>query len=176
MDLLDLFERGSAWTASKIPAAATKLSTPTDCDGWDVRTLIDHMIETQRFFTASARGEDPALPRPTPPPAIGDDPVGVYDAVRADTIRTFSQPGTLEKTGPSLGIAFTDQLIHGWDLANATGQDPTMPDDLASAAFSMVDGKLTDDFRNQAGFKPAIDVPATSSAQDKLLAYTGRQP
>ncbi len=176
MDLLDLFERGSAWTASKIPAAAGQLSDPSGCEGWDIRNLIDHMIETQRFFTASARGEEPALPSPTPPPAIGNDPVGVYDAVRADTIDAFSQPGVIEKTGPSLGIAFSDQLIHGWDLASATGQDATMPADLAEASFSMIDGRLTDEFRNQAGFKPPIEVPATASAQDKLLAYTGRQP
>ena len=176
MDLLDLFERGSAWTASKIPAAATQLSAPTGCEGWDVRTLIDHMIQTQRFFAASARGQEPALPSPTPPPAIGDDPIGVYDAVRADTINAFSDPGVIEKTGPSLGIAFSDQLIHGWDLARATKQDATMPGDLASASFSMIDGRLTDEFRNQVGFKPAIDVPASASTQDKLLAYTGRQP
>jgi len=176
MDLLDLFERGSAWTASKIPAAAKQLSAPTDCDGWDVRTLIDHMIDTQRYFTGSARGEEPALPSPTPPSAVGDDPVGVYGAARDETISAFSQPGVIEKTGPGLGIAFTDQLIHGWDLARATGQDSTMPDALASAAFSMVDGRLTDEFRNQAGFKPAIEVPASASDQEKLLAYTGRQP
>ena len=176
MDLLDLFERGSAWTASKMPAAASKLSEPTGCEGWDVRTLIDHMIQTQRYFTASARGDAPELPSPVPPPAVGDDPVGVYGSVRAETIKAFREPGVIDKTGPALGIAFSDQLIHGWDLANATGQDAMMPADLAEASFSMIDGRLTDEFRNQAGFKPAIDVPATASAQDKLLAYTGRQP
>lgn len=175
MDLLDLFERGSAWSASKIPPAS-QLSTPSDCDGWDVRTLIDHMIETQRFFTASARGEQPAMPSPTPPPATGDDAAGAYATARAETISAFSEPGVIERTGPSLGIAFTDQLIHGWDLACSTGQDATIPSDLAEAAFSMIDGKLTDEFRDQAGFKPAVEVPASASAQAKLLAYTGRQP
>jgi uncharacterized protein (TIGR03086 family) len=176
MDLLDLFDRGSAWTASKMPAAATQLSAPTGCEGWDVRTLIDHMISTQRYFAGSARGEETPLPGPTPPAAIGDDPVGVYATTRAEMISAFSEPGVIEKTGASLGIAFSDQLIHGWDLATATGQDVTMPEDLASAAFSMIDGRLTDEFRNQAGFKPAIDVPASAPAQAKLLAYTGRQP
>jgi hypothetical protein len=51
-----------------------------------------------------------------------------------------------------------------------------MPDDLASAAFSMIDGRLTDEQRKGGGFKPAVAVPASSSAQDKLVAYTGRQP
>jgi hypothetical protein len=50
-----------------------------------------------------------------------------------------------------------------------------MPDDLAEAAFAMLDGRLTDDRRGEA-FKPAIDVGEDASAQEKLLAYTGRQP
>ena len=74
-----------------------------------------------------------------------------------------------------LGIAFCDQLIHGWDLATATGQDATMPDDLAEAAFATLDGRLTDDQRRSA-FKAAVEVPDDASAQDKLLAYTGRRP
>lgn len=175
MDLLDLFERGSAWTGSKIPAAVRHLSDPTGCDGWDVQTLLNHLIDTQRYFAGVARGEEAALPAPTPPSLIGDDPAGDYAAARTETLRAFAQPGVIEKTGPSLGIAFADQLIHGWDLARATGQDTTMPDDLAAAAFSMIDGRLTPEQRGQA-FKPAIDVPASAPTQDRLVAYTGREP
>jgi uncharacterized protein (TIGR03086 family) len=65
--------------------------------------------------------------------------------------------------------------VHGWDLARATGQDATMPEDLAEAAFAMIDGKLTDENR-EPGFKSVVAVPEDASAQDKLLAYTGRQP
>jgi hypothetical protein len=36
-------------------------------------------------------------------------------------------------------------------------------------------GRLTDDQRGS-GFKPAVDVRDNASTQDKLLAYTGRQP
>ena len=176
MDLLDLFERGTDWTASKIPAATKQLDAPTGCDDWDVRALINHMIETQQYFASSARGEEASLPKPMPPELIGSDPVKVYAATTAETKKAFEQPGVIEKTGPSLGIAFCDQLVHGWDLANATGQDATMPDDLAAAAFSMLDGRLTDEQRKGGGFKPAVDVPAGASSQDKLVAYTGRQP
>jgi len=82
----------------------------------------------------------------------------------------------MRETTPFASILPLELLIHGWDLARSTGQDATIPSDLAEAAFSMVDGKLTDEFREQAGFKPPIEVPASASAQDKLLAYTGRQP
>ena len=39
----------------------------------------------------------------------------------------------------------------------------------------MIHGRLTDDQRKSV-FKPELPVPANASAQDKLLAYTGRNP
>ena len=81
----------------------------------------------------------------------------------------------IDKTGMSLGIAFGDMLLHGWDLAKATGQDATMPAGLPEAAYEMVHGKFTDEQRKGV-FKPEVKVAADVSAQDKLLAYTGRDP
>jgi uncharacterized protein (TIGR03086 family) len=175
VDLLDQFDRGTQWTASKIPAASSKLDDKSPCDEWDIRTLLDHMIDTQHFFTAKARGEDATPPSGTPPSMIGDDPVATYEQTRQETLQAHREPGVIEKTGPMLGIAFCDQLIHGWDLATATGQDATMPDGLAEAAMSMLEGQLTDDRRGNA-FKPAVAVPEDASPQDKLIAYTGRRP
>src|SRR3954469_20936986 len=142
MDLLDLYERGSQWTASKVPGAAGKLEEQTPCESWDVRTLLNHIIDTQQFFAATGRGEEASPPGATPPALIGDDPVADFEKARQETISAYQKPGVIEKTGPSLGIAFADSLIHGADLARATGQDDTMPDDLASAAFAMLNGQL----------------------------------
>jgi uncharacterized protein (TIGR03086 family) len=175
MDLLDLYQRGSDWTASKIPAAADKLDDQTPCDDWTVRNLLDHVIDSQEYFAGTARGEDATLPDPSPPPRIGDDPVAAFDKIRQETLRAHKEPGVLEKTGPGLGIAFTDVLVHGWDLAQATGQDATIPDDLAAAAFQMIDGQMPPDKRAGA-FKPEVTVADDAPAQAKLLAYTGRTP
>ncbi len=121
------------------------------------------------------RGEDASPPSGQPPDVLGKDPVADFERARADTISTFSKPGVIEKTGPSLGIAFADQLLHGWDLAKATGQDAKMPAGLPEAAYEMIHGRFTDDQRKGV-FKPEVSVPATASPQDKLLAYTGRNP
>jgi uncharacterized protein (TIGR03086 family) len=175
LDLLDLYQRASEWTASKVAGAATNLDATTPCDDWDVRALLNHMLDTQNYFVRAARGEDASPPSPTPPELLSDDPVADFERAGAATLSTFAEPGVIEKTGPSLGIAFTDQLLHGWDLAKATAQDATMPGGLPEAAYEMIHGRFTDDQRPGI-FKPEIHIAPNSSAQDKLLVYTGRDP
>jgi len=174
-DLLGLYERASEWTTSKVAGATSKLDAQTPCEKWDVRTLLNHMLDTQNYFLGSARGEDVSPPAPTPPELLGDDPIADFERGRTEMLSTYGAPGVIEKTGPSLGIAFSDQLLHGWDLAQATKQDATMPKGLPEAAYEMIHGRFTDDQRKGV-FKPEIDVPADAPAQDKLLAYTGRTP
>jgi len=174
-DLLGLYGRASEWTLSKVAGATEKLNAPTPCDEWDVRTLMNHMLDAQNYFVGAARGEDVSPPSPTPPALLGADPAADFEQSREETLRTFGAEGIIEKTGPSLGIAFCDQLLHGWDLASATGQDATMPAGLPEAAYEMVHGRLTEEQRKGA-FKPEVDVSPDASAQDKLLAYMGRKP
>jgi uncharacterized protein (TIGR03086 family) len=175
MDLLDFFERGTAWTAGKIPAAEGRLDDPTPCDQWKVRDLINHLLHAQQLFTGATRGEPVAPPPGMPPDLVGDDPGAQYEQARQTTMQAYQDPAVIEKTGPLLGIAFVDALVHGWDLAKATGQDATMPDDLAQAAFQMIDGRLTDEQRG-VFFKPTVPVPDDARTQDRLLGYVGRQP
>ncbi len=89
--------------------------------------------------------------------------------------RRSKEPGVIEKTGPSLGIAFADQLLHGWDVAKATRQDATMPAGLAEGAYEMIHGRFTDEQRKGV-FKPEVPLGADASPQERLLAYTGRNP
>ena len=97
-------------------------------------------------------------PSPNPPALISDDPGADFERAQHDMVDVFGEPGVIDKTGPSLGIAFSDQLLHCWDLARATHQDATMPEGLAEAAYSMIHGRFTDEQRKGL-FKPAIDVP-----------------
>ncbi len=172
---LDLYKRASEWTLSKVVGAKDKMDASTPCDEWDVRGLMNHMLETQQYFVNAARGDDASPPSPHPPELLGDDPVADFERAREETLSTFGEDGVIEKTGPSLGIAFSDQLLHGWDLAKATNQDTTMPDGLPEAAYEMIHGRFTDEQRKGV-FAPEVIVAEDASAQDKLLAYSGRIP
>ena len=171
-DLFDLYRRGSEWCGEKV-AGTTTLDAPTSCEGWTVRDLLNYMLETQHYFAGSARGEDVSPPGPNPPRLLTKDPVDDFATARADVLQAFRQEGALEKTGPALGIAFSDQLLHGWDLATATSQDPTMPDGLAEAAYKAIHGLFTEEQRRGV-FKPELPVGDDPTAQERLLAYTGR--
>lgn len=173
-DQFELFGLASEWTLGKVVGAAAQLDARTPCDDWVVRDLMSHMLETQQYFVGSAEGREPSPPSPVPNTALGDDPVGDFQQARGDTLRTFGEPGVIEKTGMSLGIAFSDQLLHGWDLARATGQDETMPAGLPESAYEIIHGRFTDEQRKGI-FKPEVTVTVAASAQEKLLAYAGRK-
>ena len=55
-DLLDLYGRASEWTLSKVAGATEKLDGPTPCDDWDVRTLMNHMLDTQKLLRGCSSG------------------------------------------------------------------------------------------------------------------------
>ena len=174
-DLSDLYDRASAWTAAKVKGALKQLDRPTPCDEWDVRALLNHILDTQRYFTGTARGEDVPPPSPDPPDLLGGDPLATFEQSSADLKRAFNEPGVIDKTGPALGIASADQLLHGWDLAKAIGEDATMPEGLAAVAYEIIHGRFSEEQRRGV-FKPAVAVAPDASPQDKLLAYAGRDP
>jgi uncharacterized protein (TIGR03086 family) len=175
MDLVDLFDKGSAWTKQKIDGAKDQLDAQTPCDEWDVRTVINHLIDGQQsYFQKAALGAQATPPSPNPPDVIGGDPAEHYEQARQATLDAFRKADP-QKAMMTIGIAFVDQVVHGTDIAKATGQDATIPPELAEAAFGMVNGNLTPENRGR-GFKPEIPVPEDAPTQDKLLAYMGRNP
>ena len=176
LDLLDLYGRASEWTSTKVAGAASKLNVPTSCDGWDVRTLMNHMLQTQHYFVAAARGENVAPPTGTPPDLVGDEPRADFERARAETLRTFGEPGVIDKTGPALGIAFSDQFLHGWDLATShrAGGGACPTGSLMRRTPSSTDASPTSNARASSSQRSPSAPDA--SAQDKLLAYTGRDP
>jgi uncharacterized protein (TIGR03086 family) len=106
---------------------------------------------------------------------LSDNPPADFEHVRQEIKQAFGEEGVIEKTGPALGIAFSDTLLHGWDVARATGQDATMPSGLAEAAYDLIHGKFTEEQRVGV-FKPERPIADDAPPQERLLAYTGRDP
>ena len=179
MDPLELYEKASDWTKSKIEGAKSNLDSKTACEEWKARDLINHLLMGKDLFVGALEGKGPSgPPQGAPPDLLGDnDPVAAFEDVRQAVLGAYGKEGVLDEQRNQMmaGIAFVDTLVHGWDLAKGTGQDTTMPDGLAGAAMGAIGGQLTPERRGDS-FKPEVEVPADASAQDKLIGYMGRNP
>ena len=72
------------------------------------------------------------------------------------------------------GHRFLDVLIHGWDLAVASGQDTTLDPALVDACHAVV-APQADLLRASGAFGEKIEPPGASDAQTRLLAALGRR-
>ncbi|HLU46148.1 MAG TPA: TIGR03086 family metal-binding protein [Natronosporangium sp.] len=152
---------------------------PTPCQGWHVRQLVQHVVETQSLFRGLV-GWDPI---PTPP--VAEDPTGAWDAARAVMQADLDDPDRAGTTFDGLLGRSTfaeavdrflnfDLIIHGWDLARATGQDDRIPpEDIAHVQAQMA--VLGDRLYTSGQFAPALEPPAGADAQTQLLARLGRR-
>ncbi len=97
----------------------------------------------------------------------------------------LAQPGVLEQTfGSPFGSApgsmlvhlrITELLVHGWDLARATGQPPDLPDDLAQKELALSRAQLGNAPRDAMPIAAPQPVLANAAAIDRLAAFFGRQ-
>ena len=76
-------------------------------------------------------------------------------------------------------MASTDQYVHGWDLAKATGQPTDLDPVMAEHFLEFYRAAISDAFRGPdrlAPFGPAIAVGAGAGPVEQLMAFLGRTP
>lgn len=183
---VEMFDRAVKTTHGVVAGISKdQLDSGTPCPEWDVRELLNHLIGSFQAVASGAAGEvlDPMATDYT-----ADDHVAAYEAATARARDALSAPGALEKTfampwGDTpgqmlLGLMIADTVVHGWDLARATGQEIAIDDDVAEAVHGMTTGMMEPHgkFPRGTSFGPPVDVPDDAPIQDKMLAYMGRQP
>lgn len=152
----------------------------TPCVEWTTRDLVAHVIEAHGIFlgfVGQALGD-------TPDPAR--EPAAAFAAARAQVQAALDDPAVAQAeyqgfTGTSTFEAGVNQflcfdlVIHGWDLARATGQDETIdPEDVTRVREQAL--AMGDAMRSPRAFGPELEPPAGAGAQSRLLAFLGRQP
>jgi uncharacterized protein (TIGR03086 family) len=163
-----------------------QLSDPTPCSDWDVRTLFNHLIGG--FVTFGSAAEGRAVDLASPDDHAAGDLVEVYDQTSSEARAAFAAPGALEreftltsgKTPGSvvLGLALADAVVHGWDLARATGQEIVIDDDIGEALYGMTSSMMQPNGSYPRGdsFADPVEVGPDATSGEKLLAYLGRTP
>jgi uncharacterized protein (TIGR03086 family) len=163
-------------------------SDPTPCADWDLRQLVGHLVAgNQRFAAMLSAEEPPSGPPPRAPMVdLGDDPKATYDASADALLAAFGLPGRLETELPSpfgpvsgavlVRLRITETIVHGWDVAQATGQHPRFPGAVTEAALTFSEQNVANVARDRSPFGPPVLVDAESGALERLVALLGRQP
>ena len=157
---------------------ADQLDRPTPCAEFTVRGVLEHLIGGATQFAAAYRDVPPSDP-PT------GDLVAAFGPVLSELGAAMSAPGALDRDlatpfGDMTGEAFAryvvlDGLVHGWDLATATGQPYQPPVQLVAAADDFAHA-LVDGVRDGQAFGAAVEPAADATPIERLAAYTGRHP
>ncbi len=163
---------------------------PTPCPEWNVRELVSHLVIGNRLFAGILRGEVAVSPGALDPKSSdvpGSDPVTVYRDAAQELIAAFARTGVLEDVfqvpvGRVPGIAAlhlraTEALVHGWDLAQATGQQPPQVDDaIAERELEFTRAKLPGVPAGRTPFAPPQPAAADAPPITRLAALLGRHP
>lgn len=165
-----------------------QLSDPTPCPEYAVRNLLGHLLGLAIAFRDAGRKElgpttdtDPqaALPDIEPGgrealPQVLDELAGAWRDPAAWTGDT--RAGGVSLPGDIAGAVAVDELVvHGWDLARATGQ-PYDPDPAALiATHSFLDAATDDPGRGEI-FGPVVPVADDQPLLDRVIGLSGRDP
>jgi uncharacterized protein (TIGR03086 family) len=160
-----------------------KAATP--CEGWDVQDLLNHLVSGNLWAAELGAGATIAdVGDRFDGDVLGNDALVAYDASAKWAAAAFEAPGALGAPcavsyGPVPGSVyaghrFIDVLIHGWDLAVATGQDTTLDPELVVAAHKILRDEA-DMVRASGAFGEDLAVPTDAGAQTRLLAFVGRK-
>ncbi len=186
MDVTELHRRATDdFVALVVAVRDDQWHAPTPCTGWDVRTLVAHVVAEERWAVPLLAGQTIADVGTTlDGDLLGEEPAtATAHAAHAAQIAVVEPVLLRSKVHLSYGEEdaaeyvsqlVADHLIHGWDLAVAIGADRRLDPGLVSA----VAGWFTDReqlYRDSGAVGPR---PAQQFAdpQDQLLAAFGRDP
>ena len=160
------------------------LGRPTPCERYTVGDLLDHIAGFAVAFTAAARKT------PLDGAASGDAGNLASDwreRIPRDVIVTgeawrdpeawagMTAAGGVDLPGDMAGVVALDEMvIHGWDLAKATGQPAGYEGPGLESVYEAVSH-----FRSTGAeglFGPAVEVPEDAPLFDRILGLAGRDP
>lgn len=154
-----------------------QLDNPTPCANFTVAGVLGHMVGGATAFAAAFRGEAPA---PIDPPA---DLLAAFGPALGGLVGAIASDGALTRTvdapfGAVPGDTFArfvvlDGLVHGWDLATATGQ-PYVPANELVAAVTEFARDALEPLRDGDTFAAAKPAPKNATPIEQLVALTGR--
>jgi uncharacterized protein (TIGR03086 family) len=177
-DLGRAFEAAAALVDGVPP---DRRDAPSPCADWTVAEVVEHVI-TGNLVVARALGPDLA-DAPEVAESLGPRfrssaealvaALGLPDALTGTVTIPF---GTVP-VPVAVALRTIEALVHGWDVAVASGQDPAgLPADVAEAGIGFSESMFASADRARLPFAPAVALPESAPAIDRLAALLGREP
>lgn len=176
----DRYRRLAEAITSKIAAVpADRWESPSPCADWTARDVVRHLIEAQQQVIGHV-----GLVLESGPP-VEEDPMAAWVAARDSVQKILDDPERARLPydgffGPTTLAATIDRfigfdlVIHGWDLARATGQDERIDPVEVRRVFEDARA-LGDNLRLPGVCGPEVSAPPDADEQTRLLAYVGRR-
>jgi uncharacterized protein (TIGR03086 family) len=164
-----------------------QLGAQTPCAEFDVRKLLNHLLFWGPSLEGAARKES------VPPPAAAESDVDLPADWQPELIAhleklsaSWSDPaaweGNTHMGGPTEmpaslvgGMVIGEIVVHAWDLAVATGQNPEWDEDVLRFIHKEVEAGAQQG-RDMGVYGPEVPVPADAPALHRILGLTGRFP
>jgi uncharacterized protein (TIGR03086 family) len=187
---MDLHKEMAAAAAedARVVAGATirPLDGPTPCTDWDLRALLNHTI-LWTAYSAERRARDEKLPDELTNTDFTAQPdyAQAYAAQLDRAVAAWSEPeawnrelGMMGTPTPSADVGallVAEMVLHGWDIARATGQDFHCDGPVLAATAQTVAANA-ELFRQYQGFAAPVELAPSAPEFDRLLASSGRDP
>ena len=168
-----------------IGAADADLASATPCRQWRLAELAQHTLGTLAGLARLGRREalDADDPWGTP---TSEEPWSPRLVVRLDDLaEAWSAGGSWEgqvdmggssMPAPMVGdMVVAEVLLHGWDLARATGQRFQVSDEVAKELRRGIE-ETAEMGRQMGAYGPAVVVGDDATDLDRALGAAGRDP
>jgi len=158
-------------------------SATTPCEEFNVRELVSHMAGVFAVSAAAAVKSGPT-DRPDAQSDPVDDPAVALTELSSKMADAWATPdafegrthlGDREMSAFIAGhITLFEILVHGWDLAMATGQQLELSGELAEASLATAQRLCSQPARDAGAFGAEIIAPSESGPFERALALAGR--
>jgi uncharacterized protein (TIGR03086 family) len=181
-EISDLLERAMPPVCGLVAAVRDEqLPQVTPCAEFTVRDLLNHLFQVVGNFRLVAARQE--VDWSVTPDALSGDWRAAFAVDARDMVVAWSVPGVLEGVSPGMGLPqrtlglmmVVDLVVHGWDLALATGQPYEVGEPLLAATAEFLD-TMGDMGRQMGAFGPVVVVGDGTGRLGRLLALTGRDP
>ena len=152
------------------------LSRPTPCTEYTVGDVGQHLVRSM-VLLASVAGEQ----IDTPVAGTLEENVAATAEAALAAWRRHGLDGSVAvgrsvmPAGLAVEIIPLELLVHGWDIAQATGQGIDASPEVASYLLDRARELITQDKRGRS-FAAEVPVRPEATALQRLIAFTGRPP